>query len=435
VSPSDLALVAALIFAWGALAARLERSDLTAPIVFMAAGLLLTRGPLGALSISPDPHTVRGLAEATLVLVLFCDASRVDLRALKGDWRLCARLLGGGLPLTIGLGTVLALALLGPLSIWLALLIGAALAPTDAALGAGMILNPRVPERIRRLINVESGLNDGIATPFVSVALAGAAASEAHSAGFGVPTAVAELAVGLAVGAGTGAAGGWLLRGARRRGWAAGEFTGPAVLALAACAYGASLALHGNGFIAAFTGGLAFGATAGRRGQGLVPFVEDVGGLVSLAVWLAFGAVAIAPAFTGLTWRVALYAGLSLTVVRMVPVALALTGSELGWTARLFVGWFGPRGLASIVFGLLAVEALGLTAAGPVVRAIGITVVLSAVAHGATAGPLARRYAARLGPGLPVAAVAATPGMPVRRLVRREAQAREAPAPDGEPRA
>lgn len=272
-SPSDLALVTGLIFAWGALSARLERSDLTAPIIFMVAGLLLTHGPLTPLSISPDPHMVRGLAEATLVLVLFCDASRVHLRALKADWGLYTRLLGAGLPLTIGLGTVLALALLRPGDIWLALLIGAALAPTDAALGAGMILNPRVPDRIRRLINVESGLNDGIATPFVTIAIAGAA-SAAQSAAFGLPAAVAELVVGVAAGAAVGAAGGWLLRLARARGWAAEAFTGPAVLALAGCAYGTALALHGNGFIAAFIGGLAFGAAARRGGEALVPFVE-----------------------------------------------------------------------------------------------------------------------------------------------------------------
>lgn len=149
-------------------------------------------------------------------------------------------------------------------------------------------------------------------------------------------------------------------------------------------------------------------------------------------MWLAFGAVAVAPAFTGLTWQVALYAGLSLTVVRMVPVALVLTGSELGWAARAFVGWFGPRGLASVVFGLLAVEELGQTVARPVVSAIGITVMLSVVAHGATADPLARHFGARLGPGPGEAAAAALPGMPVRRLARREAPAPEGEAAEGE---
>ena len=294
-SESDLAIMAALVFAWGTLSARLERFDVTAPIIFVLAGVLLTHGPLAVLSVTPTPELVKGLAEATLVLVLFSDASRVGLRELRADAGLYGRLLGIGLPLTIGLGTLLALALFGGMSIWLALLVGAALAPTDAALGAGMIVNPAVPAGIRRLINVESGLNDGIATPFVLVALAGAQTAEhAHATGPG--KAVAELAVGLAIGVAVGGVGGWLVSVARRRGWAAEGFAGPAVLGLAICAYASALALHGNGFIAAFTGGLAYGAMGGQRGARLVPFVEETGALVSLLVWLAFGAVAVAAA-------------------------------------------------------------------------------------------------------------------------------------------
>ena len=176
-SSSDLAIVAALIFVWATLSARLERFDVTAPIVFVLAGLLLTHGPLATLGIAPSHELVKALAEITLVLVLFSDASRVGLRDLRADMWLCVRLLVIGLPLTIGLGTLLAWAVVGGASVWLALLVGAALAPTDAALGAGMMVNAAVPARIRRLINVESGLNDGIATPFVLIALAGVESS------------------------------------------------------------------------------------------------------------------------------------------------------------------------------------------------------------------------------------------------------------------
>jgi len=193
VSVSDLAIVAALVFGWGTLSARLERFDVTAPITFVAAGLLLTHGPLAFLSVTPSKELVKELAEFTLVLVLFSDASRVGLHELRVDAGLYLRLLGAALPLTIGLGTLLAFALDSGAGIWLALLVGAALAPTDAALGAGMMTNPLVPARIRRLINVESGLNDGIATPFVSVALAGAATA-GEVAGHGPAAAVAELA-------------------------------------------------------------------------------------------------------------------------------------------------------------------------------------------------------------------------------------------------
>ena len=293
---------------------------------------------------------------------------------------------------------------------------GAALAPTDAALGAGVMVNPAVPARIRRLLNIESGLNDGIATPVVVVAIAGAAAAE-HAASNGPGAAVAELALGVLVGAVVGGAGGFVVTVARRRGWAEAGFAGSAVLALAVCAYACALALHGNGFIAAFTGGLTYGATSGKRGERLVPYVEETGALVSLLVWLAFGAIAVVPALQSLTWQTVLYAVLSLTLIRMAPVALSLIGAGLGRPAVAFVGWFGPRGLASVVFALLALEDLG-QSAGQAVAVIAFTVLLSVVAHGLIADPLAHRY----GPRLAITAGghdAGIPQMPERRLTRR----------------
>ena len=416
-SVADLAIVAALIFGWGALSARLERFDVTAPIIFVLAGLLLTHGPLAVLGVGPSNELIKELAEFTLALVLFSDASRVGLHELRVDAGLYVRLLGVALPLTIGLGTVLALALAGT-NIWLALLVGAALAPTDAALGAGMIASPVVPARIRRLINVESGLNDGIATPFVSVALAGAATA-GEVAGHGPAAAIAELGLGVVVGVAAGGAGGLLVNAARKRGWVAEGFAGPAVLGLAVCAYASSVALHGNGFIAAFVGGLAFGTTAGRRGEPLVPFVEESGALVSLLVWLAFGAVAVAPAVEVLNWQIVLYAVLSLTVIRMAPVAVALVGSGLDRATIALVAWFGPRGLASVVFALLALEELGNPTAGHAVAVITFTVLLSVVLHGVTAEPLAARYARLLARRTADQAGAQVPDMPERRLIRR----------------
>ena len=417
-SVADLAIVAALVFGWGALSARLERFDVTAPIAFVTAGVLLTHGPLAFLGVQPSNHLVKELAEFTLVLVLFSDASRVGLQELRADAGLYLRLLGVALPLTIGLGTLLALAMTGTTSVWLALLVGAALAPTDAALGAGMMANPALPARIRRLINVESGLNDGIATPFVSVAIAGAAPG-VDIVGHGPAAAVAELALGILIGVAVGGAGGLLVKVARQRGWAAEGFAGPAALGLAVCAYASALALHGNGFIAAFVGGLAFGTASGRRGQPLVPFVEETGALVSLLVWLLFGAIAVVPAVEDLDWQIGLYAVLSLTVIRMAPVALALIGARLGRATVALVGWFGPRGLASVVFALLALEELGSPSVDHAVGVITITVVLSVLIHGATADPLATWYAGQLAqaPGAAVAAV--VPDIPDRRLIRR----------------
>ena len=432
-SVSDLAIVAALVFGWGALSARLERFEVTAPITFVVAGLLLTHWPLAFLSVTPSRELIKELAEFTLALVLFSDASRVGLHELRVDAGLYLRLLGVALPLTIGLGTLLAFALDSSSGIWLALLVGAALAPTDAALGAGMMTNPAVPARIRRLINVESGLNDGIATPFVSVALAGAATA-GEAGGHGPAAAVAELGVGVLVGVAVGGAGGLLVNAARKRGWIAESFAGAALLGLAVCAYTSSVALHGNGFIAAFVGGLAFGTTAGRRGQPLIPFVEETGALVSLLVWLTFGAVAVAPAVDVLNWQIVLYAVLSLTVIRMVPVAAVLVRSGLDRATIALVAWFGPRGLASVVFCLLALEELGSPTADHAAAVITITVLLSVLAHGATADPLANRYAGHLTRQAHQLAGAEIPGIPERRLTHRTArrEPNRADSSDGE---
>jgi sodium/hydrogen antiporter len=431
-SVSDLAMVAALVFGWGTLSARLERFEVTAPIAFVVAGLLLTHGPLAFLGVAPSRELIKELAEFTLALVLFSDASRVGLHELRVDAGLYLRLLGVALPLTIGLGALLAFALDSGAGIWLALLVGAALAPTDAALGAAMMTNPAVPARIRRLINVESGLNDGIATPFVSVALAGAATA-GEATGHFPAAAVAELALGILIGIAVGGAGGLLVNAARKRGWVEGGFAGPAVLGLAVCAYASSVALHGNGFIAAFVGGLAFGTTAGRRGQPLIPFVEETGALVSLLVWLAFGAVAVGPAVDVLNWQIVLYAVLSLTVIRMVPVAAVLVRSGLDRATIALVAWFGPRGLASVVFCLLALEELGNPAADHAAAVITVTVVLSVLAHGATADPVANRYAGHLTRQAHQFAGAEIPGIPERRLTHRTARGEPNPADSSEP--
>ena len=260
-----------------------------------------------------------------------------------------------------------------------------------------MIANPVIPARIRRLINVESGLNDGIATPFVSVALAGAATGGEVAAT--VPRRRRRTGSGRSSSARPWAASVvcWSTRRAER-GWAAEGFAGAAVLGLAVCAYASAVALHGNGFIAAFVGGLAFGTTGGRRGQPLVRSSRKQ------ALWcLCWSGWRSAPSrshprWKGLTWQIVLYAVLSLTVIRMAPVALALAGAGLDRATIALVGWFGPRGLASVVFALLALEELGSSAADHAVAVITITVLLSVMAHGATADPLASRYARALSP-------------------------------------
>lgn len=399
-----IVLITAALFAWALVSARLQRADLTAPVVFTAfgAGLALS----GLVDGAAPPAGLTPMVEVTLVWVLFSDAARLPLQQLRRDVGRYVRLLGVGLPLTIVFGWALALWFFPPFGLWLALLVGAALAPTDAALGIPVVTNPAVPSRIRQLITVESGLNDGIATPVVMVAIAGAAAAAGLESAHGPGSAAVELLIGAGVGAGAGALGGWLLRAARRRGTAGEDFAGIGVLALSLLAYSAALAAGGNGFVAAFCGGLAFGTCAGQRGPAELVFVEQMGGLVSLLVWLAFGAIAVPTMVENFVPLTLVYAILSLTLVRMLPVALASIGAGLDRKTVLFVGWFGPRGLASLVFALLALETLG-PASDEAVAVISATVLLSVVAHGFSATPLAARY------GRAAAAAGPEPGGPV----------------------
>jgi NhaP-type Na+/H+ or K+/H+ antiporter len=416
-------IVMVTVFVWALVSARVTRADLSAPIVFVAVGGLLAATDL--VHGSGDAETLTPLVEITLVWVLFSDAARVPLAEFRRDLGQYARLLGVGLPLTILAGWALAAWLFPELGLWLALVVGAALAPTDAALGVPVVTNPAVPSRVRRLITVESGLNDGIATPVVMLAIAGAASSEGVADGGGLGDALLELLLGAVVGGAAGAVGGWSLRAARRRGWAAEDFVGIGVLALALVAYAGAVTAGGNGFVAAFCAGMAFGATAGRRGEAELVFLEQASGLVSLFVWLIFGAIALPLMPDNVDAVTVLYAVLSLTLVRMVPVALAAMGAGLDRNTVLFVGWFGPRGLASLVFALLTLEELGADADGAVV-VIGTTVLLSVIAHGLSATPLATRYgrsaaARRLESGgpdvdLPVRGLPRPPVSPERRM-------------------
>jgi NhaP-type Na+/H+ or K+/H+ antiporter len=430
VDAAAVLVITTAVLLWGAVSARLERADLSAPIVFVVLGAVL--GAIGAMDVDQAPKTFEPLVEVTLVWVLFSDAARVPVRDLRSDAGRYVRLLGLGLPLTVVTGWGLAAVLFPGLGLWLALLVGAALAPTDAALGVPVVTNPAVPSRVRRLINVESGLNDGIATPVVMLALAGAASAEGLADAPGLSEALVELAIGVAVGVAAGAGGGRLLRWSRRRGWAAEDFVGIAVLTLALGVYAAALVAHGNGFVAAFCGGLAFGATAGRRGAAELVFTEQTGALVSLLVWLAFGAIAVPIMVDRASWAVVLYAVVSLTIVRMVPVALVLLGAGLDRPTVLFIGWFGPRGLASLLFALLAVDALG-PAADEAVAVIAATVFLSVLAHGLSAAPLAARYA-RTDGARGLEAGGAVPDLPVRGLPRRRRPASAGPGRrDAEP--
>ncbi len=389
-----LAVVSACVVVWGLVSARLERWNVSAPIAFVVLGLVVTHGPVTLIHFSLHSSTIRSVAEIALALVLFADASRVNARQLRADLALPARLLGIGLPLTIGAGAALAAGLFSGAGLWVAAAIGAIVAPTDAALGASIMEDERVPAGVRRVLNVESGLNDGIATPFVNFFLAGAATAEAVHGASSAATAVLDLLGGTAIGVGVGLVGAVLLAQARKHHWSAPGFQPLAVLALALFAYSSSVLAGTNGFVAAFVAGMAFGTVFPRHDDELLEFSQESGTLMSLLVWFLFGAVMLVPGLEDATWRDVIFAVLALTAVRMVPVAVALAGSGLDRATVAFVGWFGPRGLASVVCGLIAVDTLAPADAKVVLAAMTVTVALSVLLHGVTASPFAARYGA-----------------------------------------
>ena len=388
------ALLALLVAGYALIAARLDRLSVGPALAFVVIGIALSNDGSAPISYKPAAELIRVLAEATLALLLFADASAIPARALERDLAPTARLLIVGLLLTIVLGTVAAILFFPGIELGVAMLIAATLAPTDAALGQPILTNPAVPARIRRLLTVESGLNDGIATPFVFFALALSTAEATGSSGRLV-AAVTETAIGVAVGIAAGFVGGILLGQADRRHWTSAVSRQLFVLALAASCYLVAASAGGNGFIAAFVGGLAFGAGSRGLESSAERFTETQGSLLAIGVWVAFGLTVSGRLLSELWDPVAIaYAVVSLTIIRMVPVAIALVGMRFVRPTVLFIGWFGPRGLASIVFLIIGLE--GLTEAGvdpgPFGAAVAWTVLLSVVTHGLTAAPFAARY-------------------------------------------
>jgi sodium/hydrogen antiporter len=390
----ELPIVAAALLAVAGVSRRLTDTPVTAAMAFVAIGLLV--GPLvaGQVTGAPGSPTVRVLAEATLAVVLFADASRIKMRVLAREYSVPLRLLGIGLPLTIVAGTVLAAALFGTLNIWEAVVLAVLLAPTDAALGQAVVTEPRLPSRIRQGLNVESGLNDGICVPLLLIALAAADVEDKAATGTHAVSVVAEeIGYGLLGGVAAGLAAAAVVAFGTRRSMISGPWLQVIPVAGAGLAYGVAAALGGSGFIAAFLAGALFGALVSDESEAASRFTDEIGGLLGGVTFLIFGAVLLGPALQHLDWRIALYAVLSLTIVRMLPVAIALAGSGAQRQTVGFLGWFGPRGLASIVFAVIVVQEAHLPGARTILLTAYLTIGLSVFAHGASAAPLARRYA------------------------------------------
>lgn len=391
--PQELAILAVFIFLYSLIAGRIDRSWLSGPIIFVMAGFIMGPMVLGWFAAEESRGDLRFLADLTLAVVLFTDAANSNLSTLKRKFGIPTRMLLLGLPGSIILGFALALVMFDVLTVFEAAMLGTMLAATDAALGKAVVSNTVVPDRLREGLNVESGLNDGLCVPILFVFIALELGAEAGAKGGLVMTLLAEeLGIGLLVGLGTAFFGSWLLGICAKRGWVTEVWIQVTIVALAVSCFALAQSLHGSGYIAAFSGGMLFGHLAGKHKHDLLLSPEAIGDTLALLTWLMFGYAVIGQVFGQFTWPMVIYALLSLTVVRMVPVFLSMAGSGESVPSRLFLGWFGPRGLASIVFAIIVLDDK-LPGAEFMALVVTCTVFFSLVLHGVTAYVLANKMA------------------------------------------
>jgi NhaP-type Na+/H+ or K+/H+ antiporter len=391
-----LAILAAFAFVYAAIADRLARTLVSGALVFTGFGVLCGPLWLNILPLRLDAEALRTLAELTLALVLFTDASKADLRVLRLNIGLPERLLLIGLPLSIVMGFGAGALVFDGLTVLELGILATMLAPTDAALGKPVVSNPAVPAKVRESLNVESGLNDGICVPvlFIFLTLATQAGGTDGTAGFAIRLILKEVGIGAVVGVVLTPLAAGILWLCFKRGWVAEAWLPIPIVALTITCFATAQALGGSGFIAAFVGGLVFGGLVKHHKEPLLTAAEGTGGVFSLFTWVVFGVAVVSISVEHFDWRILLYAVLSLTIVRVLPVVVSLLGTGLRMESKLFIGWFGPRGLASVVF-IIIVLGEDLPGQNTLAVTVVCTVVLSIIAHGLTAMPLAAVYGAR----------------------------------------
>ena len=393
----NIAILAGFVFLYSLISGELERTPVNGALVFVLFGFLIGPHGLDWLRLSLDAEGLRVLAEITLALVLFTDAASSDLGVLRQRIVLPRRLLLIGLPLTILLGFGAGVLLFDGLSVFEIAILATMLAPTDAALGKAVVTNESVPDDMRQGLNVESGLNDGICVPilFVFLALAQGQSGDNSTMMLALGLVIEEIGIGLAVGLTVTAIASVLLKTFGTRGFLTKSWRQLPVVAMATVCFATAQVLGGSGFIAAFAGGMLFGWMVREHKHKLLLAAEGTGDTMSLITWVAFGAIIIGNSIDALTWQVLMYSLLSLTVIRMLPVFLSLYGTHLRVDEKLFAGWFGPRGLASIVFGVIVLNAQ-LPGGDVIGMTVVCTVLLSVICHGLSANPLVAVLAARL---------------------------------------
>ncbi|HSU09898.1 MAG TPA: cation:proton antiporter [Pseudonocardia sp.] len=388
-----LVVIMLLLLAWALVAGRLARFSVTAPLALLVAGMILTAGPHPVFTLEPEFESGERVVEVILAILLFTDATEVPGGVLGREPRLTLRLLLVALPLSLGLAWLAGLVLFPGVGLWLLAVLATIVMPVDLAPAVAFVRDRRIPERLRQVLNAESGLNDGILAPVFLFCLAAATTVGGDARLDAAVDAVPSLVVAFLVGAAVGIVAARVLRISLSAGWTQPSALRLGVLTLPLLAYAGTVVLGGNGFIAAFVAGVFFEPEARRLPPDALHLAEDVGATFSLALWFIFGAIVNDVVARGaITWQIVVYVALALTVVRMLPVAVSLAGTDVGARDRLFLGAVGARGIATLVFGMLAYIDLSGPDADLVLTTMVVTVVASIVVHGLTSGLVARRY-------------------------------------------
>ncbi len=391
-----VSVIAAFALLYSLVASRLERTLVNGALVYVIVGFLCGPDGLGLIDIQIEGEGLKTLAELTLALILFTDSANANLSTLRRTESIPTRLLLIGLPLIIVLGFGFGYLIFDGLELFEIALLATMLAPTDAALGKAVVTNEAVPDSVRESLNLESGLNDGICVPVLLffLALAVGETDVNAAAGLAITLPLQAIGIGALTGVVAGVFGSYALKFCAERQWVSGTWLQTPVIALALLCFAAAQFLGGSGFIACFVGGLIFGGLCRKHKQKYLDAAEAGGDVMAMVTWFISGAAAFALSWQFLDWKVIVYSLLSLTVVRMLPVFLCLSGLKLQADTKFFIGWFGPRGLASVVFVVIVLDEQ--LPGGDILMATVIwTIFLSILLHGITANPLSRWYGAR----------------------------------------
>ena len=368
---------------------RLDRLFLTEPLVAATIGVVLGIGFLDG-GIDLETPLLLTFLELTLALVLFTDASRIDVTRLKEGYSWPLRMLVIGMPVVMVLGAAASGLLLG-LTLGYALLLGVVLAPTDAALAGPVLGAESVPPRVRQTINVESGLNDGLAVPVLLLSFAVIESEAGTSVGEATFLLLTQVGIGVLGGIALGWLGARLIGAGTDAGWMSPLHQKIAAASLALGGFALVQLLGGSGFVAVFIAGALMSHLVRPKCEYLYEFAETEGhSLVTLAfLFVGAGPIASLLREGPPPWEAFALVALSLVVLRPLSIGLSLIGQRLNWRTVAFLGWFGPRGLATVVFVLLALEEIG-DVPEIIVTTASLAVAGSIAAHGVSAVPMSR---------------------------------------------